>query len=347
MKHSPDLKARLVIIYSILAVLNIGGWGWALLAFHGNSVLLGVALMVYGLGLRHAVDADHIAAIDNVTRALMRENQRPVGVGFFFALGHSIIVIAVAAVVAVAANTLSRFESFKELGGAISTGVSATFLLAIATTNLVIFLSLFKTYRHVRAGGAYVEEDLDILLNGRGLLARILRPLFRLVTRSWHMIPLGFLFGLGFDTATEIALFGVAATQLVAGMSLATLLVFPLLFAAGMSLLDTTDGVLMLGAYDWAFVKPMRKLYYNLIITLLSVMVALFIGGIEAFGLIGARLELSGGFWDRVGGVGRNLNTLGFITIGIFVAVWTSSYLIYRFRKWGEFEGRPPNSVSG
>ena len=284
---APSLKARLVAIYLVLAVLNVGAWIWALIAFEGRPALLGIALVVYGLGLRHAVDADHIAAIDNVTRKLMQEKKRPVSVGFFFAMGHSAIVVVVAAAVATAAMMLGGFEALKDVGGTISTGVSALFLLAIAAMNVVIFASIYRSYRRVRAGGAYVEEDLDILLNNRGFLARLFRPLFRLVGKSWHMLFLGFLFGLGFDTATEIAMFGLSGAQAAQGMSIVTIMVFPLLFAAGMSLIDTTDGVMMLGAYDWAFVKPMRKLYYNMTITLVSVAVAVLIGGIEALGLLG------------------------------------------------------------
>jgi len=202
---APDLKARLVAIYCVLAVLNIGAWIWAIVAFHDKPVLLGVALVIYGLGLRHAVDADHIAAIDNVTRKLMQMKQRPVAVGFFFAMGHSAIVVFVAGMVAAAASMLAGFQSLQAVGGTVSTAVSALFLFAIAAMNIIIFISIYKSYRRVRTGGIYVEEDLDILLNNRGFLARIFRPLFKLVTKSWHMFPLGFLFGLGFDTATEIA----------------------------------------------------------------------------------------------------------------------------------------------
>jgi len=339
-KSAPDLKARLIFIYALLAVLNIGAWAWALAAFHDKPALLGVALVIYGLGLRHAVDADHIAAIDNVTRKLMQMKQRPVSVGFFFAIGHSAIVVFVAAAVAGAATLLGGFQSFQAIGGAISTSVSALFLLAIAAMNIVIFLSIYKSYRRVRAGGAYVEEDLDILLNNRGFLSRIFRPAFRLVTKSWHMAFLGFLFGLGFDTATEIAMFGVSAAQAAKGISFEAILVFPVLFAAGMSLIDTTDGVMMLGAYDWAFVRPMRKLYYNMTITLVSVLVAVLIGGIEALGLIGDKLGLSGGFWEAVGTLNDNFNNLGFAIIGIFIAAWMISYAIYRAKGLDEVEIR-------
>lgn len=338
---APDLKTRLVTIYGVLAVLNIGAWIWALIAFRDKPVLLGVALVIYGLGLRHAVDADHIAAIDNVTRKLMQMKQRPVAVGFFFAMGHSTIVVVVAGMVAGAASMLAGFQSFRTIGGTLSTAISALFLFVIATMNIVIFVSIYKSYRRVRAGGTYVEADLDILLNNRGLLSRLFRPLFKLVTRSWHMLPLGFLFGLGFDTATEVAMFGVSAAQVSQGVPIAAILVFPALFAAGMSLIDTTDGVMMLGAYDWAFIKPMRKLYYNMTITLVSVIVAVMIGGIEALGLIADKLALTGGFWDAIGALNDNFNNLGFAIIGIFILAWALSYAIYKAKRLDQFDIGP------
>ncbi len=339
-ESTPDLKARLIAVAVLLAVLNGGAWLWALVAFGDKPALLGVALLIYGLGLRHAVDADHIAAIDNVTRKLMQSGRRPVSVGFFFAMGHSTVVVIAAAAVACAATLLDGFAAFQGVSGMIGTAVSALFLLAIAAMNVAIFAGLYRSYRRVRAGGAYVEEDLDLLLNSRGLLARLFRPLFRLVTRSWHMFPLGFLFGLGFDTATEVAVFGVSAAQAAKGVSIGAIMVFPVLFAAGMSLVDTADGVVMLGAYEWAFVKPMRKLYYNMTITLVSVVVAVLIGGIEALGLIGDRLELKGGFWDAVGSLNDNFNTLGFAIIGIFVLAWLLSYLVYRAKELDALDAR-------
>jgi high-affinity nickel-transport protein len=339
-ESAPDLRGRLVTIYAVLIALNLGAWLWALLSFYDKPALLGVALVVYGLGLRHAVDADHIAAIDNVTRKLMQAKQRPVTVGFFFAMGHSTVVIIAAGAVALAASLLDGFDSFQSVSGVIGTAVSALFLFAIAAMNIVILVSIYRSYRQVRRGGAYVEEDLDMLLNNRGFLARIFRPVFRLVTRSWHMFPLGFLFGLGFDTATEVAVFGVSAAQATKGVPFEAILVFPLLFAAGMSLVDTTDGVMMLGAYDWAFVKPIRKLYYNMTITLVSVIVAILIGGIEALGLIGDKLGLSGGFWDAVGALNDNFNNLGFVIIGIFVAAWALSFAIYKAKRLDELDVR-------
>ncbi len=328
-----SLRVPLIGIYGLLVTANLAVWIWAFLVFRSQPLFLGTALLAYGFGLRHAVDADHIAAIDNVTRKLMQAGKRPVTVGFFFALGHSTVVILAAAGVAATATALStRFEQFKSVGGIVGTVVSALFLFAIATANLVILRSVWRTWRHVRAGGRYVDEDFDILLNSRGVLARLFRPVFRLVTASWHMFPLGFLFGLGFDTATEVALLGISATQAAQGISIWSIMVFPALFAAGMSLIDTTDGVLMLGAYDWAFVKPIRKLYYNLTITLVSVVVAFLIGGIEALGLVGDQFRLSGWFWDGVGALNDHFNSLGFIIVGVFIAAWIGSVVVYRYK---------------
>lgn len=332
-------RAALIGIYALLLTGNIGAWIWAMVAFRAQPLLLGTALLAYGLGLRHAVDADHIAAIDNVTRKLMQEGKRPVSVGFFFAMGHSSVVMLASAGIAMTATLLSgRFDEYKAVGGVIGTLVSAIFLFIVAAANLVILRGVWRTYRHVRSGGRYVGEDLDILLNSRGLLARLFRPLFRLITRSWHMFPLGFLFGLGFDTATEVGLLGVSATQAAQGMSIWTIMLFPTLFAASMSLVDTTDGVLMLSAYDWAFVKPMRKLFYNLTITLVSVVVAILIGGIKTLGLIGAKFGLTGWFWDGIGALNDNFNNLGFIIIGLFIAAWVGSMLVYRYSRLEDFE---------
>jgi high-affinity nickel-transport protein len=334
-----NLRGPLIFIYGLLILANLAAWAWALIAFRYQPLLLGTALLAYGFGLRHAVDADHIAAIDNVTRKLMQQGKRPVSVGLYFALGHSSVVVLAAAGVGVATAMLtSHFEDFRNVGGIVGTLASALFLFAIATANLVILCSVWRTYRHVRNGGRFVEDDFDLLLNNRGLLARLFRPLFRLVSRSWHMFPLGFIFGLGFDTATEVALLGLSATQAANGISVWSIMVFPALFGAGMSLIDTTDGVLMLGAYEWAFIRPMRKLYYNLTITFVSVAVAFLIGSIEVLGLIGARLSLSGGFWETVGALNERSSLLGLIVIGIFIAAWIGSILIYRYKGLDDFE---------
>lgn len=323
------VRTKLFGIYGMLVAINVGAWLWALAAFHQHPVLLGTALLAYSFGLRHAVDADHIAAIDNATRKLMQEHKRPVAVGFFFSLGHSSVVVLASIGVAL---TAAHVEAFKAVGGVIGTSVSAVFLLVIALMNLVILRSIYRAWRHVREGGAYVEEDVDLLLADRGFMARIFRPLFRLISRSWHLYPLGFLFGLGFDTATEIALLGISATQAAQGLSPWSIMVFPLLFSAGMSLVDTLDGHLMLGAYGWAYMKPLRKLYYNMSITLVSVVVAVIIGSIEALGLMADQLELKGDFWGFIGNLNDSFGMLGYIIIGIFVASWAASVLLYRLK---------------
>jgi high-affinity nickel-transport protein len=337
--QSAGLRRRIFGVYAVLLIANVGVWVWAAVVFRAHPLLLGTALLAYGFGLRHAVDADHIAAIDNVTRKLMQEGKRPVAVGSFFALGHSAVVIIAAAVIAGTAQAFS-FDQFKGVGGLISTSVSALFLFLVAAMNLMIFRSVWQTFHKVKHGEAYVEEDLDILLNQRGFAARIFRPMFRLISKDWHMFPLGFLFGLGFDTATEVALLGISATQAAQGLSIWTIMVFPALFAAGMSLIDTTDGILMMGAYDWAYVKPIRKLYYNLIITLLAVVVAVLIGGIETLGLIKSKLALSGGVWEWVGGLNDNFNSLGFIIIGLFIVAWIGSVVVYRYFGYDELDAR-------
>jgi high-affinity nickel-transport protein len=331
-----NLRSRLVGVYGFLISANVLVWAWALAVLHDKPVLLGTAFLAYAFGLRHAVDADHIAAIDNVTRKLMQQRQRPVSVGLYFSLGHSAVIVAMSVAVAFAAKAMTdRFDIMKSVGGVISTGVSALFLFAIAAVNIVVLAAVYKSFQAARRG-----EDFDLLLNSRGFLTRIFRPLFRLVTKSWHMLLIGFLFGLGFDTATEVALFGISAAQATNGVSLATILVFPLLFTAGMTLIDTTDGVLMLGAYGWAFMKPIRKLYYNMTITAVSVLVAVVVGGLETLNLIGDQLGLTdgGGFWGAIGDINDNFGVLGYVIIGIFAVSWLASLVIYRARGYDKLE---------
>ena len=340
-KGGADLRRRLIAIYVVLIGGNVLVWLWAFVASSDRLVILGTALLAYTFGLRHAVDADHIAAIDNVTRKLMQQGQRPVGVGFFFALGHSTIVVALSVAVAFAASELtSRVDSMKAVGGIISTSASALFLFAIALVNALVLVSVYRTFQAVKRGEPFAADDFDILLNSRGFLARIFRPLFRLVTRSWHMLAIGFLFGLGFDTATEVALFGISSTQAANAMSFSSIMIFPALFTAGMSLVDTTDGVLMLGAYGWAFMKPIRKLYYNMTITAVSVVVAVVIGGLETLNLIGDQLGLTdgGGFWGTIGGLNDNFGRLGYVIIGVFMLSWAGSVMFYRFKRYDELE---------
>ncbi|MDR5818749.1 HoxN/HupN/NixA family nickel/cobalt transporter [Caballeronia sp. LZ033] len=340
-QENSNVRGRVIGLYALLAVFNIGAWIWAYVAFRGYPLLMGTSLLAYTLGLRHAVDADHIAAIDNVTRKLMQAGRRPVTVGLFFSLGHStIVVLASVGIAATALALQSRMDGFKEIGGLIGTLVSTFFLFAIALMNLIILRSVIDAFRRVRRGEPYSDENLDLLLANRGLLARIFRPVFRLVTKSWHMYPLGFLFGLGFDTATEIGLLGISAAGASQGLPIWSILVFPALFTAGMTLIDTTDSILMLGAYGWAFVRPVRKLYYNITITLISVVVALAVGSIEGLGLIADKLHLSGAFWNWVGELNENFGLLGYAVIGIFVVSWIVSAVIYHIKDYDELDVR-------
>ena len=329
-----NLRGRLVGIYVLLIGANFTVWVWAFYTFFGSPLMLSTALLAYSFGLRHAVDADHIAAIDNVTRKLMQEGKRPVGVGFWFSIGHSSVVALAAFAIATAmTGAASQFGWLKPWGRLLSTMVSISFLFAIAAINVVILVRIWKRFRDIQRGGTFDDQDFDILLNGRGLLSRLLRPLFRLIKNSWEMLLLGFLFGLGFETATEVSLLGISATQSGAGMSILSIMVFPALFAAGMSLIDTTDGILMLGAYNWAFVKPMRKLYYNLVITALSVIVAVVIGSIEGLGLIGDQLGVESWFWNGINALNGNFNKLGFAIVGLFILVWLFSLVGYRYAR--------------
>jgi high-affinity nickel-transport protein len=226
----------------------------------------------------------------------------------------------------------------REIGGVIGTLVSSLFLFGIAIVNLIVLSSVYRTFMRVRRGGAYVEEDFDLLLGNRGFLTRLFRPIFKMIRRSWHMYPLGVLFGLGFDTATEIGLLGLSAAEASKGLSLWSVLVFPVLFAAGMSLIDSTDNILMLGAYGWAYVKPIRKLYYNITITAVSVVVAFAVGGIEALGLLSGRLHPKGVFWDLVNTLNGNFGYLGYGIVGLFAASWIVSIAIYKWRRFDFLE---------
>ncbi|KAA1178558.1 HoxN/HupN/NixA family nickel/cobalt transporter [Rhizobium tropici] len=332
-------RAKIALTFALLIAFNIAAWVWAWAAFADRPSLLGIALLAYMFGLRHAFDADHIAAIDNVVRKLIQEKKQPHAVGFFFSLGHSsIVVIASILIAATAAAMQSQLDSFHDVGGVIGTAVSAVFLLLIGVANLFVLKGVWSAFRRAQRGERVADEDLDTLLAGGGFLARIFRPMFKVVTRSWHMYPIGFLFGLGFDTATEIGLLGISAAQAAQGMSFWTILLFPALFTAGMSLMDTLDSTLMTGAYRWAIVKPVRKLWYNLTITAASVVVAIFIGGIEALGLISDKLGLEGGFWSLIGELNDNLANFGFVVVGIFLLSWVISTVLYKARGYDNLQ---------
>ena len=333
------LRIRMLGVAGFLLAFNVVGWVGAGVAFHHFPVLLGTALLAYSLGLRHAVDADHIAAIDNVTRKFMAEGRRPVSVGLLFSLGHSTVVVVGSMLIAGAAVALARhLNSVRQIGGLIGTLVSTCFLFAIAAVNLVVLRSTWRAFRRVRRGETYAANELDLLLSGRGLLARVFRPVFRMIERPWHMYVLGLLFGLGFDTATEIGVLGISAAEASKGLPLWAIAVFPVLFAAGMSLIDTADNLLMLGAYGWAFVRPIRKLYYNLTITGVSVLVALGVGGVEALGLVAEHTHSKGRFWDVVAVLNGSFGVLGYVVVGVFVASWAVSVAVWRWRGYDRME---------
>lgn len=322
------IRRRLLGVYGFLLAFNVLAWLFTLAAAASYPILLPTAVLAYTFGLRHAVDADHIAAIDNTTRKLINDGQRPVAVGLFFSLGHASVVVALSAAIAASAVLLAHLPGLRSVGTLVGTSISAAFLLLIGLLNLAVLISIWRMFRQVTRGEPYLEQSLEAYLAERGLLARLLRPFMKLVRRSWQMYFLGLLFGLGFDTASEVALLGLAATSAGSGLPVIYIMVLPALFAAGMSLVDTTDGVLMLGAYGWATVKPIRKLYYNLNITAVSVIIAFAIGGLEVANLIATAFGLSGGLWDFAAHLDFGLAGLGIIAI--FVLSWVVSALFYR-----------------
>jgi len=336
---SSDVRGKVVSIYTFLIALNIVAWVLAFVAFSRTPYLLGLAVIAYTFGLRHAVDADHISAIDNVTRKLMQEDKKPVAVGFFFSLGHSTIVVAMTVAIAIAASFIKNtIPAFQSAGALIGTSVSALFLLLIAGINLIVLIDIFKAFRSVSQGGEYDNQTIDETLNQRGLMGRFFRPLLKVVGNSWNMYPIGVLFGLGFDTATEVGLLGIVGLQAGKGLPIISILIFPLLFLAGMCLLDTTDGVLMLGAYGWAFEKPLRKLFYNLNITFISVMVALIVGAIEVLSIVQNQVNLQGPFWNAIGSLSNNFGIIGGVIICLFILSWVISTIIYKVKGYDDLE---------
>ena len=333
------LRRKLAALYAMLAAANVGAWAWAWIAFHDHPALLASSMLAWTLGLRHAVDADHVAAIDTVTRKLVLEGKQPISAGFFFALGHSTVVTLIALVVCVAAGFLAdNFDQMKSVGSVIGTAVSASYLLLLALFNVAILMPAVRNFRAVQRGEALPQGGLDIL--GGSFVARLFRPLVRLASRSWQMFPVGFLFGLGFDTASEVALFGLAALQLAQGAPMWSVMVFPFLFAAAMALVDTLDGTVMLSASRWAQHRPIRKLFYNLTITLVSVLVAAGVATIETLGLVRERLVLDGWFWDGVGALSAHFGCLGYVIIGLFLGTWLVALAVYRIKRYDEIDVR-------
>ncbi len=337
---SPDEWRRLYAMFGFIALLHVAGALLMLAATSGHYKLSdgslfgwGTAALAYTLGMRHAFDADHISAIDNTTRKLMSEGKRPLAVGFFFSLGHSSVVATLAILLnfgikALGAQLKDANSSLHHYTGLIGTSISGAFLMLIAILNLIILVSIVRVFIDMRKG-KYNEEELEKHLNSRGFLMRFFGPIARRIDSSWKMYPLGILFGLGFDTATEIGLLVLAGSSVIAGLPWWAILSLPFFFAAGMSLLDTIDGSFMNFAYGWAFSKPVRKVYYNIVITGLSVSVALFVGGLEVSQVIAKQLNLTGGFWNYAASF--NLNSAGYIIVGLFAGVWIIALALWRF----------------
>jgi high-affinity nickel-transport protein len=346
-----DEWRRMAAMFGFIVFLHVSGALLMWKATTGNYELAdgtlfgwGTAALAYTLGMRHAFDADHISAIDNTTRKLMSEGQRPLAVGFFFSLGHSSVVFALAMLLnfgikALGSQLKDDNSTLHHYTGLIGTTVSGTFLMLIAILNLMILFSIVGVFIKMRQG-AYDEAELEKHLDSRGLLMRFFGPIARRIDKSWKMYPLGILFGLGFDTATEIGLLVLAGSSVIAGLPWWAIISLPLFFAGGMSLLDTIDGSFMNFAYGWAFSKPVRKVYYNIIITGLSVAVALFVGGLELCQVFANQLNLTGGFWDYA--LAFNLNSAGYFIVGAFVVVWTIALLLW---KYGKIEERWHNKA--
>ncbi|WP_079056055.1 HoxN/HupN/NixA family nickel/cobalt transporter [Streptomyces caeruleatus] len=349
--------ANLGAMAGFILALHVIGWFTlvAIVAPHHYSLGeksfgIGIGITAYTLGMRHAFDADHIAAIDNTTRKLMSEGQRPLSVGFWFSLGHSTIVFVLALLLSLGVKALAGpvtddDSRLHDITGWIGTTVSGAFLYLIAIINLVIMAGIWKVFRQMRSGH-FDEAALEEQLDNRGFMNRLLGRVMKSITKPWQMYPLGMLFGLGFDTATEIALLVLAGSGAASGLPWYAILCLPVLFAAGMSLLDTIDGSFMNFAYGWAFSKPVRKVYYNLTVTGLSVAVALVIGTVELLGLLAEKAHLHGVFWDWVSGL--DLNIIGYVVVGLFFATWALALLVWKVgrieEKWtaGMAQGRTP-----
>ena len=327
--------------------LHVVGWGLLTLAVAGGNYQasagkafgVGTGVLAYTLGMRHAFDADHIAAIDNTTRKLVGDGKRPLSVGFFFSLGHSSVVFILAILLnfgirALNSDLRNNKSTLHGMTSVIGTSVSGTFLYLIAALNVVILIGIVKVFREMRSG-EFSDAELEEQLAKRGLMNRLLGPLNKRVDAPWKMYPIGLLFGLGFDTATEVAFLVLAGTAVISGLPFYAVISLPFLFAAGMSLFDTADGCFMNFAYDWAFARPVRKVYYNLTITGLSVFVAFFIGTIEILGLIGQQAHLNGGFWNFM--TAFDINKAGFVIVGVFVLTWAAALAIWRF---GQIEAK-------
>ncbi len=320
---------RLAGFYGIIAALHVAGWGLYLHYAGTHPALVGLGFVAYMFGLRHAFDADHIAAIDDTARFLLQKGKRPLGVGFFFSLGHSTVVLVLAIAIALAASAVvGRIPQMKEIGSLIGVAVSGSFLLLIGILNLVVLLGIIGVWRQAKTG-THSHQHLEALLAQRGLMNRLFGGrLSRSINHSWQLYPLGLLFGLGFDTASEVALMAMTAGAAAGNLPIPAVLCLPILFAAGMSLMDTTDGVLMTKAYNWALTNPLRKIFYNIVTTGLSVVVALVIGTIELLQVLIRLLDLSSPFFDWVAAL--DFGVLGYVVVGLFLLAWGVSVAVWK-----------------
>lgn len=323
---------RLAGLYGFVAGLHLLGWGLYLHHAGAHPALVGLGFVAYMFGLRHAFDADHIAAVDDTVRFMLLTRKSPLGVGFFFSLGHATVVLALAVAIVYAANALKRdMPELRHIGGLLGASVSGTFLLVIGVLNLVVLLDILKVWETAKRG-THSHAHLEDLLRQRGLLNRLFGGRFReLMNHSWQMYPLGLLFGLGFDTASEVGLLAMTAGASAGNMPISAVLSLPILFAAGMSLMDTTDGVLMCKAYNWALANPLRKIFYNITTTGLSVVVALAIGMIELLQVFIGLGGLRGAFFDFIAGL--DFGALGYVIVGLFLLAWATSVACWKFAR--------------
>ncbi len=329
----PGERRRLGALALAVTGLHIVGWGALLTYGVGHPAFLGLGVVAYALGLRHAFDADHISAIDNTTRKLLADGKRPMGVGFFFSLGHSTVVFLISLLLGLAVKFLvdsvvGGGGALKSLGTLVGTSVSGVFLLVIGIVNLLVLLDIVRVYRRM-SRGEFDRGSLSDELIGGGIFTRMFGRLFKVVQQSWHMYPIGFLFGLGFDTASEVAFLAISAGAAAQHLPFLAILSLPVIFAAGMSLMDTADGAFMAKAYTWAFSNPIRKVFYNLTVTGLSVFVALFVGGVEISQLLIDKLRLAGQPWQALGNL--DFSNMGFIIVGAFLVTWAAAFAIYKF----------------
>jgi nickel/cobalt transporter (NiCoT) family protein len=325
-------KHRLGGLFGFVGLLHFLGWGLYLHYVAQYPALVGLGFVAYAFGLRHAFDADHIAAVDDTVRYMLQKGRCPLGVGFFFSLGHSTIVLVLSIAIACAAATVrQRLPSLQGLGIVLGAGVSGIFLWIIGILNLLVLLDVLKIWQRAKTG-THSHAHLEARLRQRGLLNRLFGSrLQHLLNHSWQMYPLGLLFGLGFDTASEIGLLAMTAGAAAGNLPIAAVLCLPVLFAAGMSLMDTTDGVLMCKAYDWAFLNPLRKIFYNLTTTALSVAVALIIGTVELLQVLIHALGLRGGTFDAIAQL--DFGTLGYFIVGLFLLAWALSVAYWKLRR--------------